>query len=205
MNERFYTLPPEKQQRIINAGFRVFSQNSYRKNPMQEIADAAGISKSLLFHYFRNKKELYLFLWDKAAEITTEHLTKSRCYESTDLFEMMERGMYAKIQMMCRYPDMAAFAMKAFYEKEPAVYEEIQRSYRQHFGQKASDALAGLNPDDFIPGLDLGMMHRQIYLMSVGYLWEIAQRGETLDAKTLETDFGAMLTFWKKVYLRKSL
>ena len=151
MNERFYTLPPEKQQRIINAGFRVFSQNSYRKSPMQEIADEAGISKSLLFHYFRNKKELYLFLWDKAAEITTEHLTKSRCYESTDLFEMMERGMYAKIQMMCRYPDMAAFAMKAFYEKEPAVYEEIQRSYRQHFGQKASDALAGLNPDDFIP------------------------------------------------------
>ena len=36
MNERFYTLPPEKQQRIINAGFRVFSQNSYRKSPMQE-------------------------------------------------------------------------------------------------------------------------------------------------------------------------
>lgn len=205
MNERFYALPPEKQQRIINAGFRVFSQNSYRKSPMQEIADAAGISKSLLFHYFQNKKELYLFLWNKAADITAEHLTKSRCYESTDLFEMMERGMNAKIQIMCLYPDMAAFAMKAFYEKESAVYEEIQRSYRQHFGQKASDALAGLNPDDFIPGLDLGMMYRQIYLMSVGYLWEIAQRGETLDAKTLETDFGAMLTFWKKVYLRKLL
>ena len=192
MNERFYTLPPEKQQRIINAGFRVFSQNSYRKSPMQEIADAAGISKSLLFHYFRNKKELYLFLWDKAAEITTEHLTKSRCYESTDLFEMMERGMYAKIQMMCRYPDMAAFAMKAFYEKETAVYEHIQKSYRQHFDRKAADALAGLNPDDFIPGLDLAMMHRQIYLMSVGYQWEIVQRGETLDAKTLKADFGAI-------------
>ena len=91
MNERFYTLPPEKQQRIINAGFRIFSQNSYRKSPMQEIADDAGISKSLLFHYFQNKKELYLFLWNKAADITTEYLTLSRCYESTDLFEMMER------------------------------------------------------------------------------------------------------------------
>ncbi len=85
MNERFYTLPPEKQQRIINAGFRIFSQNSYRKSPMQEIADDAGISKSLLFHYFQNKKELYLFLWNKAADITTEYLTLSRCYESTDL------------------------------------------------------------------------------------------------------------------------
>ena len=58
MNEKFYLLPEEKQQKIINAGFRVFSQNSYKKSPMNEIADYAGISKSLLFHYFRNKREL---------------------------------------------------------------------------------------------------------------------------------------------------
>ena len=64
MNERFFTLPAEKQQAIINAGYRVFSQNSYKNSPMSEIADAAGISKSLLFHYFHNKKELYMFLWE---------------------------------------------------------------------------------------------------------------------------------------------
>ncbi|MBP0955070.1 MAG: TetR family transcriptional regulator [Oscillospiraceae bacterium] len=29
---------------------------------MNEIAEEAGISKSLLFYYFRNKKELYLYL-----------------------------------------------------------------------------------------------------------------------------------------------
>lgn len=61
MNEKFYSLPEEKQRKIINAGFRVFSQNSYKKSPMNEIADLAGISKSLLFHYFHNKRELYLF------------------------------------------------------------------------------------------------------------------------------------------------
>lgn len=64
MNERFYTLPAEKQQAILNAGYRVFSQNSYKNSPMSEIADAAGISKSLLFHYFHNKREFYLFLWE---------------------------------------------------------------------------------------------------------------------------------------------
>lgn len=203
MNEKFYALPLEKQQKIINAGFRVFSRNSYRKSPMQEIADEAGISKSLLFHYFCNKKELYLFLWDRAADITLEHLNRNHCYESTDLFEMMERGMHAKIQIMCSYPDMTAFAMKAFYEKEASVCGDIQNSYRQHFNRKAADALAGLNPDDFIPGLDLEMMYRQIYLMSVGYLWEISQRGETLNAAALEKDFSEMLAFWKNVYLRK--
>lgn len=55
MNERFFSLPSEKQQAIINAGYRVFSQNSYKHSPMSEIVEAAGISKSLLFHYFHNK------------------------------------------------------------------------------------------------------------------------------------------------------
>ena len=51
MNEKFFSLPIEKQEAIINAGYRVFSENSYKKSPMSEIADAAGISKSLLFYY----------------------------------------------------------------------------------------------------------------------------------------------------------
>lgn len=61
MNEKFFSLPKERQQAILNAGYRVFAQNSYKHSPMQEIADEAGVSKSLLFHYFRNKKELYLW------------------------------------------------------------------------------------------------------------------------------------------------
>ena len=91
MNEKFFNLPIEKQERIINAGYRVFSQNSYKKSPMSEIADAAGISKSLLFHYFLNKKELYMFLWDNCAKTTVQYLTEYKCYEQKDLFEMMYR------------------------------------------------------------------------------------------------------------------
>ena len=93
MNPKFYFLPQEKQQTILNAGFHVFSRNSYRKSPMSEIADAAGISKSLLFHYFRNKKELYLFLWDTCAKITVEEMERRGTYEQTDLFGSMEYGM----------------------------------------------------------------------------------------------------------------
>lgn len=94
MNEKFFHLPVEKQEKIINAGYQVFSLNSYKKSPMSEIAGAAGISKSLLFHYFRNKRELYLFLWNHCAEITIEYLTKYGCYEKQEFFEMMYREMY---------------------------------------------------------------------------------------------------------------
>ena len=56
MNEAFFSLPNERQQAILNAGYRVFSQNTYKKTPVGEVAAAAGISKSLLFYYFRNKQ-----------------------------------------------------------------------------------------------------------------------------------------------------
>ena len=38
MNEKFYCLPEEKQQRIINAGFLVFSDTSYRRAPVSDVA-----------------------------------------------------------------------------------------------------------------------------------------------------------------------
>ncbi len=203
MNEKFYSLPEEKQQKIINAGFRVFSQNSYKKSPMNEIAGCAGISKSLLFHYFHNKRELYLFLWDKACKITMEYLTEYGCYEPADLFEMMERGMRAKIHMMEKYPSMTSFVVKAFYEKDPEVNSEIHDSYQKYFEIKAQDALARVDPDDFVEGFDLKMMYREMYLASEGYLWEIIQWDGELDVQKLEKDFEDMLEFWKKVYLKK--
>ena len=46
------------------------------------------------------------------------------------------------------------------------------------------------------------MMHREMYLASEGYLWEIFQRGEELDVQKLEKDFKEMLKFWKKIYLK---
>ena len=204
MNEKFFSLPQEKQQRILNAGFRVFSENSYKKSPMSEIAEEAGISKALLFHYFRNKQELYLFLWDRAAEITVQYLTAYKCYEPTDLFEMMERGMQAKFQIMARYPHMAAFTIKAFYEKDPAVHQKIQESYRAAFDKKALNALSKLNPDDFVPGLDLAMMYREMYWASVGYLWESLQQGVP-DAAKMEADFRRLMKFWKEIYARKDV
>lgn len=203
MNEKFYSLSAKKQQLIVNAGFRVFSQNSYKKSPMQEVADCAGISKSLLFHYFLNKKEFYLFLWDYAARLTMQYLNRYGCYEPNDLFEMMERGMIAKFKLMEEYPDLTAFAIKAFYEKDEQICIEIQKSYQKYFSLKAQDALSRLNPDDFIPGLDLAMMYREMYLASEGYLWEILQRNETFDSKLLEKDFQQMLSFWKSIYLKK--
>ena len=89
MNPKFYALPQAKQEAIIQAGFRVFGQHTYKKAPMSAIADAAGISKPLLFHYFHNKKELYLFLFDLLVQQTENVLKEGGCYETLDFFELL--------------------------------------------------------------------------------------------------------------------
>ena len=43
MNEKFYQLSPEKQERMINAAYKVFSQSNYKKASMSEIAMEGGI------------------------------------------------------------------------------------------------------------------------------------------------------------------
>lgn len=202
MNNKFFLLPEERQQAIINAGYRVFSQNSYKNSPMSEIAHAAGISKSLLFHYFRNKKELYLFLWDKCAQITIEYLTSCGCYEQTELFESMERGMRAKIRLFHLYPDMCSFTLRAFFEKDEEINAAVQESYHRYFNLKADKTRMNLDPAQFIPGLDVAMMYREMYWASEGYLWEMMQRGE-MDVEQMERDFTALMAFWKSLYLRR--
>ncbi len=202
MNEKFFSLPKEKQQAIINAGYRVFSQNTYKNSPMSEIAEEAGISKSLLFHYFRNKKELYLYLWDKCAEMTIEFLTWYGCYEQQELFESMERGMRAKMEIIRRHPDMAAFTIKAFYEKDAEISAAIQESYHKYFNLKADKNRLNLDPEQFVPGLDIAMMYREMYWASEGYLWEMVQRGN-VDIQQMEKDFTKLMEFWKSIYLKK--
>ena len=91
MNERFYRLPQKRQNQIINAAFRVFGESSYKKSPMSEVADAAGISKPLLFHYFDNKKGLYFYLWQLVADLS--HKWLGPAYDSGNLFDMMRTGL----------------------------------------------------------------------------------------------------------------
>ena len=59
MNEKFFDLNREKQDRMINAALRVFAKNGYRHASTDVIVREAGISKGLLFHYFTNKIGLF--------------------------------------------------------------------------------------------------------------------------------------------------
>lgn len=113
MNQKFYDLPQEKQDRILNAALEVFAKNPYKKAPTSEIAAKAGISKSLLFHYFKNKKELYLFLFDYVIEFSQEMRDFEKVWEESDFMEILKRSLVIKCRACKRYVYMYHFSLQA--------------------------------------------------------------------------------------------
>ena len=201
MNDKFFALPQEKQDRILNAGFRVFSQNSYKKSPMNEIALEADISKSLLFFYFKNKKEFYLFLMKTAEEMTMKCLIASGCYQETDIFEMMYKGLEAKISLMHQYPDMSSFALKAYYEDDEEVKDELRKIIAPYTKLSTNTTLPPLDPAVYKEGLNLKLMYQDMYLASEGYMYQMQNAGNVNPDKILK-DYRELIDFWKTLYLR---
>lgn len=201
MNEKFYSLPKEKQNRMINAGFRVFSRNSYKKSPVQEIALEADISKSLLFFYFKNKKELYLFLWQKAQEITKESAARSGIPKDTNIFDIMYQSMVSKMEILNVYPDIMDFSVRVYYEDDPDVRSDIRKTVKPYTDLTANRMLPAQDPSVYKEGLDLEKMYKFIYLASEGYMWQMSQRGNIDAGKVLE-DFREMTAFWKELFLK---
>jgi AcrR family transcriptional regulator len=54
----------EKKQHIMTAAAEVFTRYGFKKASMQDIADAAMMSRAALYLHFRNKDDLFRSLMD---------------------------------------------------------------------------------------------------------------------------------------------
>ncbi len=201
MNDKFFDLPEEKQTRIINAAYKVFSENVYKKAPMSEIAEAGDISKALLFHYFTNKKELYMYLWGKAIERTRKATEESQVANTTDFFEMLRRSLLAKCSLMREYPYLYSFSVKAYYEQEETIKESIRDSFQSASNQSKTMILSTIDFSVFRDDIDVRLLYQELLWASDGYLREMTNSG-ALDPDRIENDYLRMIEQWRKVYLK---
>ncbi len=116
MNEKFFDLKKEKQDRMINAALKIFAKNGYRHASTDDMVAEAGISKGLLFHYFENKLGLYTFLYNYSVRFMVLELSGCGAGEN-DFFELIKRREAAKMQALKKYPYMQLFIDSVRYEE----------------------------------------------------------------------------------------
>lgn len=122
----------EKKNRIIEAGFELFSKQGYGNTNTTEIADKAGVSTGTVYSYFKDKKDIYITAFDhffdglfqpllkELADTTNPIGLQDLISKCVDLFAKMFRQAkraYAELNIM-QESDPELMAHFAKYEDE---------------------------------------------------------------------------------------
>ena len=149
MNEKFFDLKKEKQDRMINAALKIFAENGFRRASTDEMVKEAGISKGLLFHYFISKTGLYEFVFDYSVKYLMMEMASAVDGQETDYFQIRRQIEKARTVAMKNFPYMQLLLQRAAEEKEPEVLEAVRE-----VAEKLLEAY-----DNVYLQVDFGSMH----------------------------------------------
>lgn len=203
MNDKFYLLDEEKRLKIINAAMEVFGRNEYKKASTDLIAAKAGVSKGLLFYYFRNKKELYMYIYDYLIEIMKEQIADKTFLELTDFFELLKYAASGKAWMLDKNPYIMDFAVRAFYSDKETVSEELKSVntmqeeilYQTYFGH--------IDTFKFRDGIEPFKVYKMLRWMGDGYIHDIQMSGREFDIDELLNEFNDWMDMMKKLVYKE--
>ena len=191
----FKRLQQEKQQVIVNAACEVFAKHGYQKASMQDIADAAGVSKSVLFKYFSTKENLYLRLFRLATDsiLEADSISRAQGTEQDDLFSILRRNAKSRLALFQQYPFVYRFSYNAAFDPDPFVQELVRQELARYPSAQNGSIVANtslyrtLRPD--IPPETASQL---VYWVSQGYLEQMLHR-ESIDPGQLEQGFEAWI------------
>ena len=129
MNDKFFDLKKEKQDRMINAALKIFALHGYRHASTDDIVREASISKGLLFHYFESKLGVYAFVYEYSVRYMILEIKACVDQKERDLFELLKQTECARMHAMRAYPCMQQFLNRSMTEdvKEALIAVEEKK------------------------------------------------------------------------------
>lgn len=179
----------EKHTLILNAAASLFAKYGYKKTTVDEIVAMAGISKGLFYHYYPNKKQLYLYIYDLYTNALSQSVKKEADTSSTDFFERLKQVSHLRIAFIRQYPDLWNFLYSAYYEEDPQVADEIKEKNRQLIEESSSGTASNIDWSKLREGISPDTALNAVTWLAEGFVREINRREKTFDeAGYLEFD-----------------
>ncbi len=151
---KFENLTEEKKKRIIDVCVEEFSKYSYRDASTNSIVKKAGISKGILFHYFGNKRRLYLYVLDYIIDFFTEKFYKMMDDLPADFFERIMKTGLIKLKMAHEYPSMYKILLDAITHAPDDLKEEVQARYEKMYKESMPMLLKDIDTSKFRKDID---------------------------------------------------
>lgn len=205
MSELFEKIDVDKRDRIINSAMKEFSFNSYEKASTNKIVAGAGISKGLLFHYFKNKKQLFDSLLNYSINLVVQEINKNIEWENGDFFNRIKQVVKIKIKMTHKYPHIYDFVMLLYKSKTIDEIKEMSKEFSPDLMQKV-----------YTYNIDYSLFNEEHDMqksMSI-IMWTLEKYGETFlkeqrlsgkpfNIEKIEKDFDDYISILRKTLYKK--
>lgn len=167
---KFENLPDERQEAIVNAAVEAFGRNDYKGASTETIARKAGISKGLLFFYFKNKKELYLYLMERLMEKVSDLVVDDAFYEIDDFFDLLVYASESKRKVLAKFPYLLEFSIRAYYPEHKDIKETMDGWTQRQIDLMFSTYFKNVRFDRFRDDVDPKYVLNLLIWMADGYL-----------------------------------
>lgn len=183
--EKFEQLPDDRREAIIGAAVETFGRNDYKSASTETIARKAGISKGLLFFYFKNKKELYLYLMEHLMEKVSALVVDDEFYEIDDFFELLLYASEKKRSVLTKFPYVLEFSLRAFYPEHKDVKDTMNDWTQAQIDIMFSTYFKNVNFDKFRDDVPPRYVLNLLIWMADGYMHQQRQLRAQIDIDAL--------------------
>jgi TetR/AcrR family transcriptional regulator len=133
--QRRTRIQEEKEERILEAALDVFSVRGFRGSTIDEIADAAGMSKPNLLYYFRTKEAIHRLLIDRVLSTWLEPL---RAFDATGNPQSEIRSyIRRKLEMARDFPRESRLFANEILQGAPHIEDELRGPLKELVDEKA--------------------------------------------------------------------
>ncbi|BCB03632.1 TetR family transcriptional regulator [Bacillus sp. KH172YL63] len=181
-------IDPEKKERIIKAATGVFAKNGYQNASTNEIVKEAKVSKGILFHYFKSKKDLYVSLYEHLSSMLTEKIYERVDWENHDIFETIRAITLIKFELFSVYPDLIDFLKGGFLEDSPEVKDDIENIKNKMIENSFTKLFSSMDTSKFKEGLNVKRSVQIIYWTFEGIANQQQQKVKSLSVADINRE-----------------
>lgn len=169
MSTKFLDLNAERRDAILNSALKEFTSRGYDDASTNVIANEAGISKALMFHYVRNKQELFLVVYDFFSNLIKKDYFELMNYDEKDIFNRLRQSYILQIKLMEKYPWILEYSKLSSVTHSSEINKEIEKRKQEEYANCYPKLFDDIDISQFRKELDIEKCKQIIFWSNIGF------------------------------------
>ncbi|MFJ4781830.1 TetR/AcrR family transcriptional regulator [Streptomyces sp. NPDC088794] len=129
-----------RREQLLSVGARLFSESPYDEVWIEQVAEIAGVSRGLLYHYFPTKRDFFAAVVERESE---RMLQMTAAVPGVPAREQLTAG----LDTYLTYVEAHAHGFRAFHRADAAGDQAVRRVYQRALAAQERQILLALAAD----------------------------------------------------------